>query len=420
MADRGPRPEISLWLLAAAVVRRPTQSALDHTMTDFSPQRPLRVCYFGTYRAGYTRNQIMLKGLQAQPDVAVHVCHATLWQGIEDRVRQASGGWRRPAFWRRVVGTYRQLIRNHAATPEYDVMLIGYPGQFDAFLGRRLAHRRGKPVALDILMSLHLVAEERGLVAAHPATGRLLFQLERAGLGRPDRLVAENPEYRDYIAAKYDLPAERFRCVPHGADETVFHPRPVRPPEDHFRVTYHGGYLPSHGMDAIIGAAALLRDEPVRFEFYGNGPEKERIVGRARELGLSNVIFHGFVSQDELLDGLAAAHVCLGVFGTTRQANFTVQNKVWEGLAMGRPVISGDSPTIRAALADRQEVYLIARDDAAALADGLRALRDNPSLRESIAAAGHARYLAANSVEAIGRQMRDVLAELATRCDALS
>mgnify|MGYP007112151487 CR=1 FL=1 len=26
--------------------------------------RPLRVCYFGTYRAGYTRNQIILKGLQ--------------------------------------------------------------------------------------------------------------------------------------------------------------------------------------------------------------------------------------------------------------------------------------------------------------------------------------------------------------------
>lgn len=47
-------------------------------MTRFSPENPLRVCYFGTYRAGYTRNQIILKGLQAQPDVAVHVCHATL------------------------------------------------------------------------------------------------------------------------------------------------------------------------------------------------------------------------------------------------------------------------------------------------------------------------------------------------------
>ena len=371
---------------------------------------PLRVCIFGTYRAGYTRNQIILKGLQAQPDVAVHVCHATLWQGIEDRVQQASGGWRNPRFWGRVVSAYRDLVRAHAATPPYDVMLIGYPGQFDAYLGRRLAHGRGAPVALDILMSLHLVAEERGLVAAHPTTGALLFRLERGGLRRPDLLIAENAEYGGYIAGKYHLPPERFRYVPHGADETIFHPRPVRPPDDRFRVTYHGGYLPSHGLDAILGAAARLRDQAdVGFEFYGSGPEKERIVQQAAGLGLRNVTFHGFVDQDELLDGLAAAHVCLGVFGVTRQANFTVQNKVWEGLAMGRPVISGDSPTIRAALADRREVYLVARNSPEALAAGLTELRADPALRENIAAAGHARYLAGNSTTAIGRQMADAL-----------
>ncbi|HOU42495.1 MAG TPA: hypothetical protein PK829_14605, partial [Promineifilum sp.] len=63
---------------------------------------PLRVCIFGTYRAGYTRNQIILKGLQAQPDVAVHVCHATLWQGIEYREPKASRQWRKPRLWRRL------------------------------------------------------------------------------------------------------------------------------------------------------------------------------------------------------------------------------------------------------------------------------------------------------------------------------
>ena len=379
------------------------------------PARPLRVCYFGTYRAGYTRNQIILKGLQAQPDVAVHVCHAPLWHGIEDRVQQASGGWRNPRFWGRVAAAYRRLIRAHAAAPDYDVMLIGYPGQFDAYLGRRLAHGHGKPVALDILMSLHLVAEERGLVAAHPATGALLFRLERGGLRRPDLLIAENAEYGGYIAGKYGLPRERFRYVPHGADESVFHPRPLRPPDDHFRVTYHGGYLPSHGMDAILGAAALLRERPdVCFHFYGSGPEKERIVRQAVELALPNVTFHGFVSQDELLDGLATAHVCLGVFGTTRQANFTVQNKVWEGLAMGRPVISSNSPTIRAALADRREIYLIERNSPAALAAGLSELQANPALREAIAAAGHARYRAEHTVAALGRQMAMALRSVAT------
>lgn len=391
----------------------PNVTTTPPTIDEQPAERPLRVCYFGTYRASYTRNQIILKGLQAQPDLEVYVCHATLWRGIEDRVEQASGGWRRPAFWRRAAGAYWDLLRAHRATPDYDVMLIGYPGQFDAYLGRALTWLRRRPMALDILMSLHLVAEERGLVEANPATGKLIFLLEKGGLRLPDRLIAENQAYQDYIAAKYGLPAERFRRVPHGADPDVYHPRPLRPPADHFRVTYHGGFLPSHGVETIIRAIALLRDQPdIHFEFYGTGPERDRAVSLSEELGLRNVTFHGFVSFDELLDGLARSHVCLGVFGTTRQSLFTVQNKVWEGLAMGRPVISGDSPTVREALVDGEQVLLIPREDPAALAAAILRLRDDPTLRESLAKAGYEQYLSHNTPQALGARMAGIMREL--------
>ena len=43
-------------------------------------RRKLRVCYFGTYRANYSRNQILIAGLRAQ-GVTVFETHATLWLG---------------------------------------------------------------------------------------------------------------------------------------------------------------------------------------------------------------------------------------------------------------------------------------------------------------------------------------------------
>lgn len=363
----------------------------------------LRVCYFGTYRANYTRNQILIAGLKAQDGVVVYECHSALWHSIDDRVEQASGGWKRPAFWGRVIKAYWRLFRAHNKTPDYDVMLIGYPGQFDSYLARLLTWWRRKPMALDILMSLYLVAEERGLTQKSPLSARLIFLLEKGGLKLPDLLISENNAYEGYYCRRYGLSAEGFRRVPHGADDRVFHPRPVQPSEDSFRVTYHGGYLPSHGMGAIIGAASLLQDrEDIQFHFFGNGPERLRIEEIAQDEGLENVTFHGFVSQEELLDSLACSHICMGVFGETKQSHYTIQNKVWEGMAMGRPVVSGDSEVVREVLIHKEHIYLIERDHAQALAGAILELEGDPELREGIARGGYERYVAGNSILAIG------------------
>lgn len=377
------------------------------------PVTPLRICYFGTYRASFTRNRILISGLRAQDDVIVHECHATLWHSIEDRVEQASGGWRSPRFWWRVLSTYWELFRSHNHSPEYDVMLVGYPGQFDSYLARLLTWWRRKPMALDIHMSLYLVAEERGLIEKSPQTGRLIFLLEKGGLKLPDLLISENSAYEGYYCQKYHLSDDDFRRVPHGADEHTFHPRPMKPPDNCFRVTYHGTYLPSHGMDAIIDAAVLLRHRSdVEFHFFGNGPERERIEQVALAQGLKNVTFHGFVELDELLDNLAQSHICLGVFGMTKQSNFTIQNKLWQGLAMGRAVVSGDSQVVREALIHREHIYLVERENPQALADAIGVLRADPTLRERMAQAGYERFLEGNSIAAIGAAMENALRTL--------
>jgi glycosyltransferase involved in cell wall biosynthesis len=174
-------------------------------------------------------------------------------------------------------------------------------------------------------MSLHLVVEERGLTEKHRFTARLIFLLGKIGLHLPDMLIAENAAYEAYIRQKYDLPAERFQHIPHGADDRLFFPRSSRLPGDCFRVTYHGTFLPSHGLETIICAAGLLCNYvDIVFNFYGDGPERPRIEQLARQQELKNVHFHGFVSQAELIDSISRSHVCQGVFGSTRQSNFTI------------------------------------------------------------------------------------------------
>ncbi len=144
----------------------------------------VRVCYFGTYRAEYARNQIMIEGLRCN-GVEVVECHESLWRDIEDRVQAAGGGWVHPAFWWRVLRTYARLLRRYCTVGAYDVLIVGYPGQIDVFLARLLSWGRRKPLVWDVFMSIYLIAVERHLDDRGSFTVVLLRRNRAAGLPSP-------------------------------------------------------------------------------------------------------------------------------------------------------------------------------------------------------------------------------------------
>ena len=357
----------------------------------------------------------MLNGLRAN-GVHVEECRAQLWRGIEDRVAQASGKWLSLSFVGRVIHAYWSLIRQHRQMADYDVMMLGYPGQFDAYLGRLLSWWRGKPVAIDLYMSLYLIATERGLVAKSPLTGAVIRRLEQIGLKLCDLIICDTLGYRDYHCETYQLTADRFRFVPAGADDRLFFPREAQKSSDKFTCAYHGTFLPSHGLETIIDAAEELQEHAdIEFVFFGTGPEEGKIKALAKDAELRNVRFSGWVERDEMAEKLAAADVCLGVFGTTLQSRITVQNKIFEGLALGLPVITGASPTAQDALIDQQEVYFVERENGRSLADGILTLKQDGGLRQAIAKNGREKFMTKHTVKALGAQLAQQLREVAQR-----
>ncbi len=373
----------------------------------------LRVCYFGTYRAGYSRNQIMIEALRRN-DVEVVECHESLWQGIEDRVDVASGGWLNPAFLVRCARTYGRLLKAHRRTGEYDVMVLGYPGQLDVYLARLLTWIRRRPLVLDVFMSLFLIASERGLTARHRVTGRLIFWLEKGALQLPDLLIQDTAEYVEWLESVFGMERARFRLVPTGADDRVFQPFETdRADDSTFRALYYGTFIPNHGVEQIIEAARLLVDDPlIRFQLVGEGPERERALSLVREHGLENVECPGWMGQEELVAAAASSDVCLGAFGTTPQSLMTIQNKIYEGLAMAKAVITGDSRTVRESLIHGRHVYLCERGNPQALADAVVALKEDPDLRRSLAEAGHRLFVSRFSLHRIGAAYAAHLREL--------
>ena len=347
----------------------------------------------------------MIEGLRRN-NVEVIECHEQLWYGIEDRVQTVSGKWLNPKFVARIIRTYWKLLRAYHRAGDYDVMVLGYPGQMDVYLARVLTWLRRKPLALDVFMSIYLIAVERGLTSKHPITARLIYWLEKLALRLPDLLIQDTAEYVEWLQKTYGLDPVRFRLVPTGADDRVFCPLEASKRDDGlFRVLYYGTFIPNHGVKHIVEAARILRDETdIHFELVGDGPDKAQSETLVEEYGLTNMVFTGWVDKQSLPRKIAEADVCLGVFGATPQSMMTVQNKIYEALAMAKPLITGESTTVRAALRDGEHLLLCRRQYPLSLAETITHLKTRPNLQARLAKQGRERYVSEFTTTALGQR----------------
>jgi glycosyltransferase involved in cell wall biosynthesis len=373
----------------------------------------MRVCYFGTYRANYSRNLIMMEGLR-RDGVEVVECHEQLWLGIEDRVNSISGGWLRPDFWWRVLRTYVRLLHQYINIGEYDVLIVGYPGQFDVYLARVLSWIRHKPLVWDVFMSIYLIAVERGLADKYSSVVWLLRQAEKLACRLPDMLVLDTSEYVAWFESIHGVKPGRFRLVPTGADERIFHPSDAMNKDGRsFLVLYYGTFIPNHSVLTMIETAVLLREnQDIQFLFIGNGPDKPGALDLVQKKGLKNVTFMDWLDRTDLVKHIACADVCLGAFGNTPQSTMTVQNKIYEAIAMAKPVITGDSPSVQSALKHGEQIYLCERSNPSLLAQAIKILQSDTALRRRIGDGGYKEFLKTYTITQLGIRFHRYLEEM--------
>jgi glycosyltransferase involved in cell wall biosynthesis len=370
----------------------------------------VRVCYFGTYDPAFGRNALLVAGLR-QAGATVVECRAPLWRDTRDKLALARGA--RADFAPRLTRAWQTLVRQHRAIGDYDALVVGYAGHLDVLLARLLARRPGRPVVLDAFLSLAETLEDRAIARPGSARWRAARQVDRLACRSAARVLVDTRAHAAYFTRALGVPADRLAVVPMGA-----WPRPPLPaaPASPFEVVYYGSYIPLHGLEHVLGAARELAQLPdVQFTLVGDGQDYAQIRARATARGLANVRFvREWMSEDALVARyVAPAHVCLGIFGASRKAARVLPTKALLALAVGRPLVTRDSPAARESLIDGEHALLCAPASAAALADAILRLHDDPALRARLAAAGPGLVETRYAPEPLGRALLDVLTALA-------
>jgi glycosyltransferase involved in cell wall biosynthesis len=158
-------------------------------------------------------------------------------------------------------------------------------------------------------------------------------------------------------------------------------------PGDRFVWAYGGNLGLAQGLDAAIDAAADLGSD-YQLLLIGDGPLRSQLEERAAELPDGLVDIRGLVQPDVAARTLRAADALLVPLDARPALRKFVPSKLFDCAALGRPVIVSAAGEASRIAAEAGAGLTVPPSDPVALADAVRALRDDPALRDRLSAAG--------------------------------
>jgi glycosyltransferase involved in cell wall biosynthesis len=214
-----------------------------------------------------------------------------------------------------------------------------------------------------VLETNALLTEEASRDRSGVVLTGLARRWERAAYHECTALVAISQALADRLVADMGVPREKIAVIPNGVDVHRFDPSRVNAPRAAraFTVLFVGSLASWQGLDVLFRAAATVPE--VHITIAGDGPDRAALEALAND----RVRFLGRVSPDEVPALIASADVCY-----SGHSAFRSPLKLYEYMAMARPVISSAVPDAVAALVDGQSGFLFPPGDVDGLSHALR------------------------------------------------
>jgi colanic acid biosynthesis glycosyl transferase WcaI len=201
-----------------------------------------------------------------------------------------------------------------------------------------------------------------------------------------DRVVVVTPAFEDYLVKHWRVPREKISVVENGVETQLFAPEPATVLrkelgfEGKFIVSYIGTMGMAHGLETIIAAATELRDTnpEIVFLMLGEGADKDRIAGLARERHLNNLRFVDQQPRENIPAYINASDACLVLLRKTDLFKTVIPTKMLEFMSCARPVILGVDGQARMILEEARAGLVIEPESSDALVNAIRRLAANP------------------------------------------
>jgi glycosyltransferase involved in cell wall biosynthesis len=225
----------------------------------------------------------------------------------------------------------------------------------------------------------------------------ILVWLEKLSYRCSDVVMATNASYRDLAFERGRRAPEDVFIVRNGPYLDRFKAVPANPTLKYgkpYLVGYVGYMSVQDGLDILLAVAAHIKNlgrHDIHFTCIGSGPELARLQKMVQEMGVSEMVnFTGRISDEDLLEILSTADVCVNPDRPSQMNSISTMIKIMEYMALGKPIVQFESKEGRFS-AQEASLYANTNEPVADFAHKIQSLLDNPSERQRMGEFGRRR-----------------------------
>jgi len=226
----------------------------------------------------------------------------------------------------------------------FDMVYASSSRLFTAYLGSKLANKNKVPFYIDVrdifVDTMDNILENKLLRAL---VIPMLKYIEKKTFNRATHINLISEGFHSYFQKKFPKPAYSF--FSHGIDD-VFLEDAKKGTEKiktkrTFQFVYAGNIGTGQGLERIIPQVAKELGGSYRFDIYGDGGAKVKLLETIEELSIKNVRIHNPVSRQVLLDIYKETDFLFLHLNSFKAFEKVLPSKLFEYGAYNVPIIAG-------------------------------------------------------------------------------